>query len=256
MELRNRNVLLGLIGISLFVIYIIINDPISKFSSVGSDVSWNFIVFGIVISFSAYLVMSIRFWSLANFNERVFSVKESFQIHLLTPILGRITPGNVGEVYKISLTPNKSEGAFVHLMERIFDFSILLLASLSIFILFSPTDIIKTAIFSAFGLFLLSIFLLSKIDKIVNFFSVKLSQSEKMEDEWFKNTFYIVFKIKLVQIRFTNCFNLDIDKHHVLFSQRFVRIFTKNLGDRDYFVYYSLNKLDIDHSWWIWCERI
>ncbi len=151
----------------------------------------------ILFSGTAHTSMAIRYWFLVKDDNPHYSFLDSLRVHYLTPILARITPGNLGEGIKVIHRELKLENAlFYHSVERMTDFIVIFISS--IFLLFIFFDkIVVRIIFIALIFVVIILFLIYRSDRLIERINTKLPNSIRIKDKWFINNIKNIKKNKL-----------------------------------------------------------
>lgn len=155
------------------------------------NLNYKYILYSSAFSTTAHSLMAYRYWIVLRENNTSYYFRESLHIHFITPILARVTPMNLGETRKlISHNLQFEEASFVHLNERMLDFTIILISSLGIFII---SNIFDKFIFSLLFLILISLIvflMIWKLDKIISIFNRYSPYKINMRKNWYAHFYY------------------------------------------------------------------
>ena len=155
----------------------------------GKDFTFKFkfSLLAIPFSLTAHTLMGIRYWYFLRGTNKEYHILDSISIHFITPILARITPGNIGEAKKIFNGRIRREDAiFTHVLERLTDFIILFLMGLGIFFILGPFEQLVFTFLLILLLLITMILILFNLDRITKFLSARTSLNISIESSWMK----------------------------------------------------------------------
>lgn len=165
------------------------------------------IVWPLFVAFIFYTIMQIikadRFYELCHSTgERIPPLKNIF-VHLFMPLLGRLTPGKIGDATKIFLLQaEKKNLLFAAIIEKLADFIILgLFALLIIFI-----DISYVWYYLLFfGILIVFILILIRSEWLLNKVTVLFLKKNIFEDKWFVSRLKKLKKGTLLRVFYSTC---------------------------------------------------
>jgi len=185
---------LGILAIIvlLFLKWINISDAIGHLGSLSIE----YFLFAIFIILVANLVKGVRFYILTEALGLKLSFLRVMLVNSMCIIVGRVTPGRVGEGVKIMLLDRKkSDLTFCFVLEKIADaLLVLMIAIVGIGVLVKEGTILTFVnSYLIFALIIIClVVILMKIDKVINF----IAKRDVLEDKWFLRS---IKKVNIVQ---------------------------------------------------------
>lgn len=176
-----RDILLIAISLILLIYYFYWSDAFDIIKSIEIT-NLGFLILAIFLDLILQLNMAFRFGFILKQKNPKFSYIENTFRHLILPILARLTPGQLGSAFKLTVKNKELDFALMlHLFERIMDFALILITSSLIIIVISDDFVIYSLLLILIEFILILIILLN-LEKIVNRLPIKY----KLPQKWFK----------------------------------------------------------------------
>jgi uncharacterized protein (TIRG00374 family) len=184
----------GLSFLILWMVFRYLGSPETRLILKSADVRW--ILAGATCIVFVQFLKAWRFIELGRVLNQPVPVLRCVLAHVIVPILGFITPGKLGEGFKIMyLKASKKELGFVFIVERLQDM-LMLLAVAAFGFAFSDLYILTYLVMA--GIVLAGIIVLMKLEWMLNLVTRKLFQKEYFTKNWFMQRLRKVFSPRIL----------------------------------------------------------
>ncbi len=144
-------------------------------------------IWPLFVAFVFYTIMQIikadRFYELVSSLEGRISPLKNIFIHLFMPLLGRLTPGKIGEGTKVLLLhADKKNLLFAAIVEKLVDF--IVLGFFALWVVFIKVSYLKYYLIFL-GILSLLIIMLLRSEWLLNKFTIAFFKKNIFEDKWF-----------------------------------------------------------------------
>lgn len=179
----------------LWMVFRFLGSPETRIILKSADIRW--ILAGAVCIVFVQLLKAWRFIELGRVLHQPVPVYRCILAHLIVPILGFITPGKLGEGFKIMyLKASKRELGFLFIVERLQDM-VMLLAVAAFGFAFSDFYILTYLVMA--GVILAGIVILMKLEWFLNLVTKKIFQKEYFTKNWFMQRLRKVFSPRILK---------------------------------------------------------
>lgn len=190
--MKRKEILSIFAVILLLVVFILYTKP-QEILNKNFTIELKYILLAIPFSLTAHTLMGTRYWYFLRGTNKEYHILDSISIHFITPILARITPGNIGEAKKVFNDRIRREDAiFTHVLERLTDFIILFIMGLGIFFILGLFEQLIYAFLLILLLLVFMIISLFNLDRIAEFLSARTSIKISVENRWMKKRLRMV----------------------------------------------------------------
>ena len=145
-----------------------------------SDIQIEFFVIACLIVVCVHLLKTLRFYALAQELDVPNTFWQMILAHMIAPIVGRVTPGKLGELSKVALLKgDKKILSFVFILEKLAD--MITLCIVAVFGIYAFGNYMQ-AWLGMVVIIIAALIVLWKFEKFLNFFFGK----NLLADQWFK----------------------------------------------------------------------
>lgn len=173
--------LVVIIALALLVRWVGILDTIGQLK----DISPKYTAMAVLLYILAQLVKAHRLGHVVKTLKHTIDWWKNIVGHFIAPVIGRLTPGKLGEAGKIFFVgADRKTAAFAHIIERALD--ALLLVILGSLLLFQLT--IFASMYLIFAIVLFGVIIVAwHADKFVNWVLVRFLKKEGLPKNWFSS---------------------------------------------------------------------